>query len=116
MIFLYAARSPIFTHVSSSLSGLTTLRAHQCEPIFLEVFSQCQNVHSSAYYIYTATARWFGIQMEMVAFLYFACITYICTALQGSKAIIFFIIFVFFSISFFGFFEILIDYSLNILL
>jgi len=80
----HTARSPVFTHVSSSLSGLSTLRAHQCEHIFQQVFNHCQNVHSSAYYLYLATSRWFAIQMDFINLFYIACVTYTCTALQGS--------------------------------
>lgn len=79
------ARSPVFTHLSSSLVGLTTLRAHQSQKIFQNVFDDCQDIHSSAWYMFLSTTRWFGIYLDWICVVYVACVTYTCTALRGSK-------------------------------
>ena len=80
----------MFTHLSSSLVGLTTLRAHRCETIFEQIFDQRQDVHSSAFYLTLATARWFAIMLDWTMVAYLACITYGCVALHkeltGSEA------------------------------
>ncbi|XP_046447926.1 ATP-binding cassette sub-family C member 4-like [Daphnia pulex] len=83
-------RSPVFTHLSSSLVGLTTLRAHQCEVVFQQIFDECQDVHSSAWYMFLATTRWFGIWLDWICVTYVACVTYAClglsTSMTGSEA------------------------------
>lgn len=79
------ARSPVFTHLSSSLVGLVTLRAHRCQTIFQNVFDSCQDIHSSAWTMFLATARWFGIWLDWIAVVYVVCVTYTCVALRGSN-------------------------------
>lgn len=41
-----AARSPVFSHLSSSLQGLWTIRAFQAEDRFQKAFDDCQDLHS----------------------------------------------------------------------
>nr|WEU39104.1 NIES ABC protein [Daphnia magna] len=81
-------RSPVFTHLSSSLIGLTTLRAHRCEVIFQTIFDECQDVHTSAWYMFLSTTRWFGIWLDWICVIYVGCVTYACLALPmtGSEA------------------------------
>jgi len=85
LYFFNSARSPVFTHLSSSLVGLTTLRAHKCEEIFQRAFDDCQNIHSSAWYAFLSTSRWFGFYLDWVAVIYVTCVTYISVVLKGSK-------------------------------
>ena len=43
------ARSPVFSHLASSLQGLWTIRAYKAEQRFQEVFDTCQDLHSGLY-------------------------------------------------------------------
>ena len=43
------ARSPVFSHLASSLWGLWTIRAYKAEQRFQEVFDRCQDLHSGLY-------------------------------------------------------------------
>ena len=40
------ARSPVFSHLASSLQGLWTIRAYKAEQNFLELFDAHQDLHS----------------------------------------------------------------------
>ena len=84
MLFEYLARSPIFTQLSSTLVGLTTLRAHKCERFFQQTFDRFQNVHTSSWFLYLATTRWFGLWLDWICVLYAASVTFICVALRES--------------------------------
>ena len=77
-INLLSARSPIFTHLASSLVGLTTVRAHKSEVIFQRVFDQAQDVNSSAYYMYLASSRWFGFCLDWIGVSFVMWITFSC--------------------------------------
>ena len=72
----------MFTHLSSSLVGLSTLRAHGSEEIFERAFNDYQDVHSSAWYMFLATTRWFGIWLDWICVTYVACVTYACVGLR----------------------------------
>ena len=79
------ARSPVFTHLSSTLNGLATLRVHQSQAIFQKIFDDLQDVHSSAWYLFLSSARWFGLWLDWICIAYITCVTYICVILRDSK-------------------------------
>lgn len=86
---MFEARSPVFTHLSSSLVGLTTVRAHQSQVIFQRVFDEAQDVHSSAWYMFLATTRWFGIWLDWICVTYVACVTFTCVNLRDCNDLIY---------------------------
>lgn len=42
-----SARSPIYSHLSASLNGLTTIRSFGAQPILVKEFDKIQDNHSS---------------------------------------------------------------------
>ena len=83
-MFLNIAKSPIFTQLYSSIIGLTTLRAHHCQAYFQRDFDLYQDIHSSAWFLTFALARWLSVWMDLIVAVYVACITYACVALRDS--------------------------------
>ena len=79
------ARSPVFTHLSSTLNGLVTVRVHQSQVVFQRVFDDLQDVHSSAWYMYLCSSYWFGLWLDCMCVVYVACVTYVCVALRDSE-------------------------------
>merc|ERR1712071_24632 len=77
-------RSPVFTHLSSTLNGLTTLRAHQSQVIFQQTFDDLQDIHTSAWYMVLSMTRWFGLWLDWICIAYTASVTYTCVALRDS--------------------------------
>ena len=43
-------RSPVFSQLSASLNGLTSIRAFKAEDIMINDFDHYQDVHSTAYF------------------------------------------------------------------
>ena len=84
-MYYITARSPVFTHLSTSLVGLTTVRAHKSEVVFQRVFDDYQDIHSSAWYMFLATSRWFGVWLDWMCVFYIGCVTYACVSLRESK-------------------------------
>ena len=80
-----SARSPVFTHMSSTLNGLATLRVHQSQVNFQQTFDDLQDVHSSAWYLFLSSARWFGQWLDWICVTYVTCVTYVCVILRDSK-------------------------------
>ncbi|CAF1375520.1 unnamed protein product [Rotaria sp. Silwood1] len=62
-------RSPIYTLFSSSLDGLTSIRAFDVQEDFLNMFIERTDANSRAYFILSSTAHWFGIRLDLMASL-----------------------------------------------
>ncbi|XP_042212324.1 ATP-binding cassette sub-family C member 4-like isoform X2 [Homarus americanus] len=69
-------RSPVFSHLSASLQGLTTIRAFEAQQIFRDDFDNHQDLHSSAWFLFLCTTRWFGICLDWISGLYIGIVTF----------------------------------------
>lgn len=67
-------RSPIFGQVTSSLAGLSTIRAFNAETALIDEFDYLQDRHSSAWFIFIAATRWFGLYLDLVCVIFITCI------------------------------------------
>ncbi|XP_076254946.1 putative multidrug resistance-associated protein lethal(2)03659 isoform X2 [Rhynchophorus ferrugineus] len=65
-------RSPVYSHLSASLQGLTTIRAFGAQEILRHEFDQHQNKNSTAFVIFTGIGRAFGLWLDV------HCVIYIC--------------------------------------
>lgn len=72
---LSAARSPIYSHLSASLNGLTTIRSFGAQPILIKEFDKIQDNHSSAFYLFISTSRAFGFWLDLFCVMYIAVVT-----------------------------------------
>ena len=52
-------RSPIFSHLSLSLNGITLIRASNAEELLIAEFDRILNFHTSSLFTKLATMRWF---------------------------------------------------------
>jgi ATP-binding cassette, subfamily C (CFTR/MRP), member 4 len=74
-ILLFAARSPIYSHLAATLNGLSTIRAFGAERILVKEFDNHQDLHSGAFYLFIATSRAFGFYLDVCSVMYIAFIT-----------------------------------------
>ncbi|CAN8022056.1 unnamed protein product, partial [Ixodes persulcatus] len=79
-------RSPVFSHLSTSLYGLTTIRAFGAQSTFERMFDLKQDHHTSAWYMFLCTARWFGITLDSICFAYITVVT-MSLALTGDGSV-----------------------------
>ena len=61
-------RSPIFSHLSSSLNGLTLVRSCGAEEMLIAEFDTILNFHTSTYFTKLAISRWFGAALDWTTF------------------------------------------------
>ncbi|XP_017000087.2 probable multidrug resistance-associated protein lethal(2)03659 [Drosophila takahashii] len=69
------SRSPVYSHLVASLSGLSTIRAFRAQDILELEFDHLQDMHSSALYMFITTSRFFGYWLDCLCVLYIAVIT-----------------------------------------
>ncbi|KAG0716160.1 Multidrug resistance-associated protein 4 [Chionoecetes opilio] len=77
-------RSPVFTHLSTSLQGLTTIRAFEMQQKFMDDFDSHQDLHSSAWFLFLCTTRWFGICLDWLSCIYISIVTFSFMALPDT--------------------------------
>ncbi|XP_067118442.1 ATP-binding cassette sub-family C member 4-like isoform X1 [Centruroides vittatus] len=68
-------RSPVFSHLTTSLYGLATIRAFRCQRTFEIAFDKYQDRHTSAWFLFLAITRWFGIHLDWLCVLYIVTVT-----------------------------------------
>lgn len=68
---LFVARSPVYSHLTATLQGLTTIRAFGAQEILKQEFDGYQNAYSSACFMFLGANRTFGFWLDMhcVAFI-----------------------------------------------
>jgi len=80
------ARSPLFNHLSTTLCGLATIRAHRIERDFEHRFVNIQNEHTAAYFNMIMCYRWVGIVMYWVCACFVAVVTVLAVLLVGESS------------------------------
>ncbi|KAG8517038.1 Multidrug resistance-associated protein 4, partial [Galemys pyrenaicus] len=63
-------RSPVFSHLSSSLQGLWVIRAFKAEERFQELFDAHQDLHSEAWFLFLTTSRWFAVRLDAICAIF----------------------------------------------
>uniref|UniRef100_A0A0S7F1W1 MRP4 n=2 Tax=Poeciliopsis prolifica TaxID=188132 RepID=A0A0S7F1W1_9TELE len=75
-------RSPVFSHLSSSLQGLWTIRAFGAEERFQNAFDAHQNLHSEAFFLFLTTSRWFAVRLDGMCSVFVTITTFGCLLLR----------------------------------
>ncbi|XP_017069976.2 LOW QUALITY PROTEIN: probable multidrug resistance-associated protein lethal(2)03659 [Drosophila eugracilis] len=68
-------RSPVYSHLATSLSGLTTIRAFGAQSALELEFDNYQDIHSSAFFMFISTFRTFGYWLDCICLVYIAVVT-----------------------------------------
>ncbi|XP_054155290.1 ATP-binding cassette subfamily C member 4-like [Oppia nitens] len=69
-----ATRSPVFTHVSTTLTGLASVRAYGAQDVFEKQYYIYQNDHSATWFLFVAASRGLGWIMDWFCVLYIIAI------------------------------------------
>ncbi|CAH0584374.1 unnamed protein product [Chrysodeixis includens] len=69
-------RSPVFSHVTATMSGLSSVRAFQSEELLKIHFDDKQDVHTAAWYLTLVTNTTFTIWLSFVCSLYIIVVAY----------------------------------------
>uniref|UniRef100_A0A8C9WK74 Cystic fibrosis transmembrane conductance regulator n=1 Tax=Scleropages formosus TaxID=113540 RepID=A0A8C9WK74_SCLFO len=78
-------RSPVFSHLSSSLQGLWTIRAFKAEQRFQQTFDAHQDLHSEAWFLFLTTSRWFAVRLDGICAIFVSITAFACLLLRDGK-------------------------------
>ncbi|XP_008323732.1 multidrug resistance-associated protein 4-like [Cynoglossus semilaevis] len=77
------ARSPIFSHLSSSLHGLWTIRVFKAEDRLQRVFDNHQDLHSEVWFLFLMTSRWFALYLDTICSIFVTFTSFGCIFLRN---------------------------------
>ncbi|XP_039997779.1 multidrug resistance-associated protein 4-like isoform X2 [Xiphias gladius] len=75
-------RSPVFSHLSSSLQGLWTIRALRAEERSKKAYDAHQDLHSEAWFLFLMTSRWFALRLDGICSIFITFTTFGCILLR----------------------------------
>ncbi|XP_031714239.1 multidrug resistance-associated protein 4-like [Anarrhichthys ocellatus] len=75
-------RSPVFSHLSSSLQGLSTIRAFKVQQWFQQMFDEYQDLHSEAWFLFLTTSRWFAVRLDGICSIFVTITAFGCLYLR----------------------------------
>ncbi|EZA56728.1 Multidrug resistance-associated protein [Ooceraea biroi] len=79
------AKSPVFSHVNSTLSGLTTIRSAGAQAMVRKQFDEHQDLHTCTYSLSVAMSTAFGFALDVVSISFVAVVTYSFVALDDGN-------------------------------
>ncbi|TDH06860.1 hypothetical protein EPR50_G00117660 [Perca flavescens] len=71
-------RSPVFSHLSSSLQGLSTIRAFKVQQRFQQMFDGYQDLHSEAWFLFLTTSRWLAVRLDGICSIFVTITAFGC--------------------------------------
>ena len=83
--FLYAARSPLYSHISATVQGLTTIRAYREQSRFVNKLHFYQNEHSKGWHVKIGISRWFGLRVDAIGGLFIVVVMFVSIPLADSE-------------------------------
>ncbi|CAN9497709.1 unnamed protein product [Ophioblennius macclurei] len=75
-------RSPVFSHLSCSLQGLSTIRAFKVQQRFQQMFDEYQDLHSEAWFLFLTTSRWLAVRLDGICSVFVTIISFGCVYLR----------------------------------
>ncbi|XP_060923036.1 ATP-binding cassette sub-family C member 4-like [Limanda limanda] len=75
-------RSPVLSHLSTSLQGLWTIRAFRAEDRLKKAFDAHQDLHSEAWFLFLMTSRWFALCLDSICAIFITCTAFACIFLR----------------------------------
>ncbi|CAG9814462.1 unnamed protein product [Phaedon cochleariae] len=69
-------KSPVFSHLSATLNGITTIRAFKAEEALRDEFDEHQDVHTSSWYLTISSTYSFGLWIDMICLVFLICVSF----------------------------------------
>ncbi|XP_049854957.1 ATP-binding cassette sub-family C member 4-like [Schistocerca gregaria] len=67
-------KSPVFSYLSASLNGLTTIRSSANQEVVMKEYDSLQDVHTSSWYTFLACSAAFALSLDLISFTFVASV------------------------------------------
>lgn len=84
-LFSFVARSPVFSHLTATISGLSTIRARDIQLELSEEFDNLQDVHSGIWQLTMSASAALGLWLDVISTGFIACLTFSFIIFYGGK-------------------------------
>ncbi|XP_042240635.1 multidrug resistance-associated protein 5-like isoform X3 [Homarus americanus] len=78
------SRSPMFSHVSTTVNGLATINAYGKQEMFTKKFMVLFDENSSVFYLFNCAMRWLAVRLDLLALLVTSSTAVLSLLLRGS--------------------------------
>nr|CAH7718231.1 unnamed protein product [Callosobruchus chinensis] len=69
-------RAPVFSHISSSLYGISTIRASNAEGMVKQEFDGLQDRHTSTWFLFLTSSEAFGFYLDVISTVFLSLVTF----------------------------------------
>nr|CAD7460578.1 unnamed protein product [Timema tahoe] len=73
---LFPAKSPVFTHLHTTMQGLSTVRAHGAQDVLKAEYDNYQDSHTSANFLFISSSTAFGMMVDFMFLIYIGSVTF----------------------------------------
>ncbi|XP_031635983.1 multidrug resistance-associated protein 4-like [Contarinia nasturtii] len=77
-------KSPVFSHISATMGGLSTIRAFQAQNLLREEYENHQDLNTGTWYMYIGTSSGFGMSLDLMVYLFVGCVIYYFILINNS--------------------------------
>lgn len=77
------SRSPLYSHISTTVNGLATINAYGKQHLFTKKFSVFFDENSCAVYLFNCAMRWLAVRLDMLALSVTSCTAILALFLRG---------------------------------
>ncbi|KAJ1347926.1 Multidrug resistance-associated protein 4 [Parelaphostrongylus tenuis] len=76
LVYLRNARSPLYSHISAFMNGLSTVRAFRKQENILNKYYNAQNRNTAAFALTLSTSRWFSMCADSLVALFVTAVAF----------------------------------------
>uniref|UniRef100_T1HCP1 Uncharacterized protein n=1 Tax=Rhodnius prolixus TaxID=13249 RepID=T1HCP1_RHOPR len=80
-------RSPVFIHLSTSLQGIATIRAHGSSEYLRREFDLHQDLHTTTLYTFLSAQQGYSFSLDLMGIIYLSCVVFLFIILSSSDGV-----------------------------
>lgn len=84
-MYFLSAKSPVFTHITTTLDGLSTIRAFNAQTMLKNEFDSHQNTNTAIFHVSLGLSHGFGMSLDFMVYTFIGCVIYIFLLLDPGK-------------------------------